>query len=185
MRTPALSWVTWSATFDFCHRSPHLHMFLLPVVCHSPPVVGSPPQTGSCNPTLGPLRLEGDGSYLNRRRKCKFLSIWFTNDNENRIIVWRTKRFLSTYSRDSLSLHPKIPSAVWDECEPPRGALKWRRCDCNSAPSLEAHCLRILCQEIKSRIASWAIALSHGNLQSAKSRSKKKVTLNSALMFIL
>lgn len=72
MRTPALSWVTWSATFDFCHRSPHLHMFLLPVVCHSPPVVGIPPQTGSCNPTLGPLRLEGHGLYLNKGENANF-----------------------------------------------------------------------------------------------------------------
>lgn len=50
------------------HR-PHRHTFLFPVVCHSPRVVGSPPQTGSCNPPLEPLRLEGHGLYLCKEKK--------------------------------------------------------------------------------------------------------------------
>lgn len=46
------------------HHHPHLHKFLLLVVCHCPPIVESLLQTGSCNPLLGPPRLEGGELYL-------------------------------------------------------------------------------------------------------------------------
>lgn len=63
-----------SVSYDHyhCHQNPHLHMFLFPVVCHSPQVLGSPLQIGSCNPPLGPLRLEGDGSYLRTEQQTRF-----------------------------------------------------------------------------------------------------------------
>lgn len=82
MGTPALSWVTSSASYDDYHYEPHLHTFLFPVVCHSPQALGSPPQRGSCNPPLGPLRLEGGGLYLWTRKKkwnllgCRLLFIF-------------------------------------------------------------------------------------------------------------
>lgn len=65
IRPPALSWAAGIFSYvDDNDHHPHLHMFLFPEVCHSLQVLGSPPQTGSCNPPLGPLRLEGGGSYL-------------------------------------------------------------------------------------------------------------------------
>ena len=46
------------------NQHPHLHTCLSPVVCPSAPGLGSHPQTGSCSPPQGPLRLEGGVSYL-------------------------------------------------------------------------------------------------------------------------
>lgn len=59
-----------SVIYYHYHHS-HLRMFLFPVVCHSPQVLGSPPQTGSCNPPQEPLCLEVGGSYL-RTKQTKF-----------------------------------------------------------------------------------------------------------------
>lgn len=45
-------------------QHPHLHMFLFPAACRSPPGAGSLLRTGSCSPRPGSLRLEGGGWYL-------------------------------------------------------------------------------------------------------------------------
>lgn len=70
IRTPVPSWVARSVSYYHYHHHPHLRMFLFPVVCHSPQVQGSPQQTGSYNPPLGPLQFEEGGLYL-RTEKIK------------------------------------------------------------------------------------------------------------------
>lgn len=54
-------------------------MFLLPEVSHSPQVLGSPPQTGSCNPPLGPLLFEEGGLYL-KEENNKSLGVFNKNE---------------------------------------------------------------------------------------------------------
>lgn len=90
--TPALPGIAWSVSYDQYLHHPHLHTFLFPVVCHSPQVLGSPPQIGSCNPPLGPLRLEGGGLYLRARKnkkQIKFRWLQITVKKLGHVLVWR------------------------------------------------------------------------------------------------
>lgn len=170
IRTPVPSRVARSVGYDHNHHHPHLRMFLFPVVCHSPQVLESPPQTGSYNPPLGPLRFEEGGLYLRTGKKKQSLRSQPTKGEirffffpwcQNKLhvllsLISHGKPIISvnmlSTSQNSFSflrwwpITGRISKAGYER------VLKSRGCDCNSV-TVEWR-RWTLCQEIKSNLAS-------------------------------